>query len=591
MNEADASVDEPAAPQAPPRGWTARLLRFADPILAGVTALCVLAVHDVGYMLGHPFWVDEAWVALTTRARIGLLPWLTSSTPIGFTLLIRWVPLAGEQRQRLVALAFAGLAVLVAYYLGRELRLMRYVGGLLVGAAVLLVPAMLVQNDLKQYTAEAAASLTVLYLVARVENEWTRSRVAAVATFSALGIFLANTVPFVGVAAMVGLAIEAAAQRNRTRLAEVAVATGGMAAVSAVIYELAIKRNVIPVLTAYWSGYYVPRDKGIHGVVHYLHPRVNQLAPYLGFRSPALDAILAFVGIGVLIWLKRYALAAIVPVTVVLVIGASAMRKYPFGDPRTSTFWLVMVVFLMAVAAVATVRGLFFLNRPTALLAAAALVTIYVWAVDPSIRSHSIPNEDVRSQVEYVQTHRRPGDVMIVSYAASRAFAYYDSDIKVDFAHISYGTTGFMPTFPGVSGLVAMRNINPSDVSSALAQATAKVDAAAAGGQPGRIWIVRSHMHPAEIEAWKENLSGKEVVRIPVGPDPLLMYQPAQPGLTAASGSTASARLARPSSGPVALAEPLHTKEWNPPAIRHSGGEPAVADSRQPQSPEPASWR
>jgi hypothetical protein len=135
----------------------------------------VLLAHDVGYMLRHPFWVDEAWVALSTRARIGLVPWLTSTTPVGWTLLLRLVPGGADQRFRLVELGFTALAVLAGYYLGRELGMVRYLGGPLLGAVVLFAPAMLVRDDLKQYTAEAFASLALLLLVARIENHWTPS--------------------------------------------------------------------------------------------------------------------------------------------------------------------------------------------------------------------------------------------------------------------------------------------------------------------------------------------------------------------------------------------------------------------------------
>src|SRR5258708_34894403 len=53
-------------------------------------------------------------------------------------------------------------------------------------------------------------------------------------------------------------------------------------------------------------------------------------------------------GIGALIWLRRFALAAMLPITLAIAIGASAARKYPFGDIRTSTFWLVAVPVLLA---------------------------------------------------------------------------------------------------------------------------------------------------------------------------------------------------------------------------------------------------
>ena len=59
------------------------------------------------------------------------------------------------------------------------------------------------------------------------------------------------------------------------------------------------------------------------------------------------------------------------------------------------------------------------------LVVAALALAVWVPATDSYIRSHDIPNEDVRSEVTYLDSHFRRGDVVIVSYAASYAFAYY----------------------------------------------------------------------------------------------------------------------------------------------------------------------
>ena len=67
---------------------------------------------------------------------------------------------------------------------------------------MLLSPAMLLRNDLKQYTAEAFACLILWVLIARVENEWRLRRLIAIAAVGSVGLLFANTVIFVGVAAM-----------------------------------------------------------------------------------------------------------------------------------------------------------------------------------------------------------------------------------------------------------------------------------------------------------------------------------------------------------------------------------------------------
>jgi non-canonical purine NTP pyrophosphatase (RdgB/HAM1 family) len=506
---------------------TDRRALIRDILLAAVLGIAVLVVHDVGYMLRHPFWIDESWVADSVRARIGLAPTLSSATPLGWTVLLRLVPWGGFEKLRLVPLGFTVLAAVAGYWLGRELRLSRYLTGVLTGAAVLLAPAMLLRDDLKQYTAEAFATVLVLVLVARIENEWTTRRLLVLAGVVAAGLFFANTVIFVGAAAMGGLALECLIRRRYRRLLEVAGVSAAMLAASLVIYELVDRAHVTSSITSFWNGYYIPRNQGISGAWRYVDLRLHQLAPYLGFRSLALDGLLILAGIVALILLKRYALAAMFPLTMLAMAVASADRKYPFGDMRTSTFWLVMGPILMAIAVAAAAQAIPRYSRPAALVAAAVALAIWVPVAHPYIRAHPIPNEDVRSQVEYLNARLKPADVVIVDYGASFGFAYYEHEVSPVFVADNVPSNGFLPSYPKDTWVVQMPNRRAQDVTTALATAKAKL--AARGGR-GRIWIVRSHLVPAEVGAWSRELAGQDVQTIRVGPEALLLYQPPSPG-------------------------------------------------------------
>lgn len=483
--------------------------------------LSALLVHDVPYLLQHSFWVDEAWVADSVRARLGLIPSLTSSTPVGWTVLLRLVPFGDPQRLRLVPLAFAMLTAAMAYLFGRELRLTRFVTPILTGAAALLSPAMLVRDDLKQYTAEAFCCLVLWTLVARIENEWRLRRLIAIAAVASVGLLLANTVIFIGAAAMASLAIECLVGRRYRRLAEVAGASAGMLAVGLAIYLTFDRRQISHNLVSYWRHFYVPQSPS--AAISYIGVRLHQLAPYLGFRSLVVDAVLALAGVVALLLLRRFALAAMLPMTLVIVIAASVARKYPFGDLRTSTFWLVVVPVLMAVAVAAVGYWAVSVNRWAALVAAAVALAVWVPATDAYIRSQPIPNEDPHAEVEYVDAHFRPGDVIIVSYGASFAFAYY-YPAQPSFP-VGHGPDGHLVAYPGMPWIVVMHKRRAVDVANALAAARAEIGAEH-GRAGGRIWIVRSHLLPAEVLAWHRDLARDHVTTIDVGHDPLLLYLP-----------------------------------------------------------------
>jgi hypothetical protein len=501
-----------------------------DGVLLAVLAALVFVVHDVAYMFTHPFWVDESWVAVSTRGSLSQLPWLTSSTPLGWSFLLRFVPAGGTEALRVVPLVFTVLTVVAAGLLGRQLGLFRHLGMLVLGGAALLSPAMLVRADLKQYTAEACASIVVLLLVARIEDGWTRRRLAGLTVFVIVGFLFANTVVFVGVAAMGGLLLAATVRRQWRRVIEVVLASIAMMAGTVIVYELVIKSHRLRSLTnsKNWDGYYVPHSPG--AALSFVRLRIHQLAPYIGFNHAWIDLVLAVAGVATLVVLGRYALAFVVPATGFVLLVASAARAYPFGDIRTSTFLSAMVTVLMAIGLLGALRILASWHRAVMVVTLMAVAIGWVVTVHPDIRSQTIPNEDVRSQVQYVDAHRRPGDVVILSYSASYGFAYYDRSLTPSFIHVPYASVGFLPVFPRVPWLVQMKNLNPADVSTALARAIAKVHHEDTGNgvapATGRIWIIRSHMHPPEILAWQHDLAGKNVRTIDVGPEPLLLYRP-----------------------------------------------------------------
>ncbi|MCW2930205.1 MAG: hypothetical protein JWM19_1167 [Actinomycetia bacterium] len=557
MSVQDADQATAASPRACGGKPLSVALTVADVLLAIGAGVMVIFLHDVHFVLSEPYWLDEAWVADSVRAPLGLIPRLASSTPLGWTLLLRLVPAGGLQRQRLVPLIFAGLAVAAGYLLGRELRLTRFAAGLLTAAAVLLSPAMLVRDDLKQYTAEAFATLLIWLLVARVENTWSRWRLTALGLTVSLGTLFAETAIFTGGAAFTCLFLEALARRKWRRLAEVAVAGAGTLVIYGVIFLTVVRPRIDPELSSYWAPLYSPTQPAAEA--RFFWRELSQpLAPYLGFPAAhgttwqlTVPLILAGAGVVALALLGRYALAGLLPVTLLVVATASAARQYPFGDERTSTFWLVMFPVLMAIAVAALIHGFGRLPgrylhwkrarydrrgpgcprddtatgqasagsrghpvRPpewywtrfalpvVAVAAGAAVIICYLQQVRPDVNSHLLAHDDPRSQIAYAKAHARPGDVYLVDFGASYAFAYYYRTPAPAYPAVPGNAAGFIPQYPGDSSVIIMTTRNAGDFARALRQAIAVVDAEPAG-EHGRVWIIREHEFSDESLAWR----------------------------------------------------------------------------------------
>jgi hypothetical protein len=530
------TTGEPAAQTATrlrirPRAW---LRRFTpEHLLVLVLSLGVLVVHDVGYMLSQPFWNDEAWVAVTTRFPLSQLPETTSSTPIGWSFLVRIFTIGASESSRIVPLAFAGLAVAAAYWLARGLgwrgRTEQVAAGVLAGLAVLLAPAMLLRDDLKQYTADAFMALLILVLTSRLERSWSRRGLAALSVAVWGGMLISDVAAFTGVAAIGALFVVQLARRAWGRLAEVAVAGGVTAVLMLGVYE-AFDARAADALGAstYWDGYYVPLGHGLHASWTFITKMLGHLRVDFGLGPAWLALPLVIVGLVTIFRLGRPATALAVLVLLPEMIVVSAVKVYPFGDLRTST-WLIAVT--VAVAAIG-VGGICALARQwlrdgatawaVALMIAAAAVAGFSAAAAPYVRGHTIPNEDVRDQADYVAKHAAADDVILVNLNSNWGFAYYWPYGQPARRLTDVVRQGYEAYFPDQPRIVVAPNRDLAGVTVALQEALSRVRP----GSCARIWLIRSHVIPAEAAAWKIALAAAHLTPVVVGNHGLTVLQP-----------------------------------------------------------------
>src|SRR6266540_3006745 len=259
---------------APRRSVAQALLLGAEPVvLVALLALAVVARRP-HYLLTHSFWLDEGWVVDSVRAPIGQLRLLTSSTPIGWTLLLRAAPpLGGPERYRLLPLAFGVATVPLAWMLARRLGRWGTVRAAVAAATAALVPASLARHDLKQYSAEGFVAVGVVLLVAWVEEGWSRRRLALLALLGAASILIANIAPLVVLGGLLALVLTAAALRLPLLALELVIAaaaqrypflevrTSLFVAVTVAVYAALGVAELVAVLLA--RGWTVPLAVGV----------------------------------------------------------------------------------------------------------------------------------------------------------------------------------------------------------------------------------------------------------------------------------------------------------------------------------------
>jgi hypothetical protein len=510
----------------------------AEHLVVLLLGLLVLVVHDVGYMLSQSFWTDESWVAITTRFPLSQLPAITSSTPIGWSALVRVVTVGGSQVSRLLPLAFAGAAVVVAYWfarrLGWRLREVSVAAGLLAGLGVLLVPAMLVRDDLKQYTADACIALLMLAATSRLEREWSRRGLAGLSVAVWGGMLFSHTVAFAGIAAFGSLCAVQLVQRAWRRLAEAVVAGACTAVLMLGVYEAFDAHAVLPRLTGshQFVPDYLPITKGLHAGITFVTSHFDAVHAYFGLGPAWLAVPLFAAGLITILRLGRPVTALTVAVLWPEMLAVSALKKYPFLNLRTSTFLFAITVVVAAIGLI----GACSLLRPwlkagaaagrtavavVALAAAALAVAVFAGGAQPYARSHLIPNEDVRGQALYVAHHAARRDVVVVNLSSNWGFGYYWPVGQPSRRANAVVLQGYETYFPGQPRIIVASSRDPAGVGAALSRALALARQQACV----RIWLVRTHMVASERAAWAAALGRQGLSATPVGDSGLRVMQ------------------------------------------------------------------
>ena len=497
--------------------------RVVDAGLALALAAGVLVVQSVGTVLHRPFWVDEAWVADLAKAPVSRQVALSSSTPIGWVLLLKLVPTQGAQDLRVLPLIFEGAAAALAFALVRSLNWGSVNGGraagAMAGAAVLLAPMSLAQNDLKQYSCDAAVSLLVLLLARRAEQRpglrallWLSLTSVIVTPFSTAAVLVIA-------ASFGGLLAVSVAQRRWHDARRVLVVGGATGALVVAFLAAVVLPRENPTLRAYWRVFYLDGSP-IHMVTSAVS-RFRSLGPAFGV-SPWLVLLLFVAGVLVLGARGHAAVATAVVVLAIELFVLGAAHRYPFLDVRTSYFFLAITVVVAAIGFAGMVVGL---CRHRALPLAAVVgvaVAVLAFGGRHDVRQFAFPKEDVRTPTRYVAAHRRPGDIVVVGLGANWAFTYYWHGPGAK-AYISDDTVaaGFVTRVDGIDAIF----VPARDRITVLATMKTAVERWASHGGTGRIWIVRTHMAPTEQRSWTAALRELHLRATPVTgpPEPLLV--------------------------------------------------------------------
>lgn len=424
---------------AEPASKSGSSVRIAWP--AATTAI-VWAIIAAGVVLRlarwihwRALWLDEIYLAnsILHRSLHDLLfkpleDW--QAAPPGFLVLVHLAKQLfgeGERSLRLVSLLF-GLASL-PLMLGVARRLLRPVGAVVaVALFVFLGPLIYYSNELKPYSCDVAVSLAITLAILRWMEGPTFRRAAMAALVGAAGIFLSYPSVFVlaGVGAVAFLRTRGSGNLSaRRQILAVCLIWAAVFAAEYLIFVGPITRGEAhPHLVQYWVAQdaFMPISPG--AALGWIFWRLDAIAHDPGgmwLDYPAAALVGLIVGAAVALRRRDHLLLLLAPLPLVLL--ASAMRRYPFGD-RLALFFVPQYLLLIAAAVESLWTNL---AGKTAALAIAGLIVLpsasratgYLFS--PPGREESLP------VYRWVASQCRSGDMVYLTHFAEQSFHYYQS--------------------------------------------------------------------------------------------------------------------------------------------------------------------
>jgi hypothetical protein len=519
---------------APPAASTDLGWSWIDTAIVVAVAVATVLVHPLHLLLTKPFWLDEAWVAVLTKAPLTQLPRMSSTAPVGFVALLRLVPGSGLQRGRLVVLGFSVLTAITAYVLARGLpwkqRWLAQFAATVAALVVMLAPFSLARNDLKQYTCDGFCALLLLMLGARAEQQKSRRSLIWLAIAAVIAMPFSSTVLFVAVAVFAGLLVSAMLDRRWRQVVDIVVIGLVTGALQAAYFAAAVVPTLSTKVHTYWDNFYL--SGSLQNVLSLVWNRLGLLSHY--FAMPPGVFIAFFVlGIVMLVRLRLRALAIAMPLLWLEMAIIGRLERYPFLDLRTSQFLLVSSVFVVALGAVGVVlavgRLASMVTKPlgmaVAVVVGGALAVSYAVGFVPYLRSLNIPGEDVRTETQAVAAHLRPGDVLLINQSANYGTSYYWPHAKIAFHLDDNSGQHFSTRIVNLPNAIYAPTRYAPAVRESLSQAVARWHAAGPGS---RLFILRTHVTMHEEQAWQAALRDFDLVNdeqvIKAG-DPLLLFE------------------------------------------------------------------
>ena len=390
------------------------------------------------YAVNRSLWLDESYVALNLMHRTfrGLLQPLDyhQGAPVGFLLTEKWIlSILGTSEYGLRFLPLiAGVASVLLFCALAKSVLDRWAVVIATGLFALCPSLIYYSSEVKQYSSDATLAILLL-VVLTARREWSGMRLALLALVGAVAIWFSHPSVFVLAGAGMTITADLVSRRDWRRLARFSPVFVVWTASLAVSYLAFLRRlSQDRSLLDYWTGNFMPLPpRSVTDLKWFYDSFFDFFHGTVGMEFAGLAAFAFLVG-SVALYRRSQQEFFFLISPGLLVLLASGLHKYPFGG-RLALFLVPSALILIAAGAEEVRLQASESRVPVGgILAALLLLDPGVYVLHHFAKPHTLVQrpgimmpEEVRPVGAYLQTHRKPGDVLYLFHDAQTAYQYY----------------------------------------------------------------------------------------------------------------------------------------------------------------------
>lgn len=383
-------------------------------------------------------WIDDAWVALVSKAGT----WqdavrMSLTSPVFGVLMHKWFSVVGFSNLKAQLPAFmCGISLPPVMYLSlRQIGLKR-LPALVPALAIVGSPAHVVYSDrVKQYTLDAWSSFVIMMGAIKLLRDPTRSwRWWVLCLLSLIGTILSAPCALVaGSGFLAGWHV--LWRQRREFLSTACFPTVVFGCVSLFWWKTMLRPAVNEQLQQYWVDYYVSFQDGLLSAGE----SIGRALFHIGDGSLPFGKLSIFLIIWgyVFLFRKKSHLRFLFLFPPLVAFLAAALKLSPIGTFRTDIYLYVPIVMALGfVASEMTIKR----QRLLVYVMVIACSLLPLWRLDP------YPAEDIASLVPIIEEGAQEDEAVVLYPASSWPFALY-SNWEVDFSPNQAGPNGFAVSF------------------------------------------------------------------------------------------------------------------------------------------------